>query len=74
MIMLNEIKNSNMRNKMFACVVGCGLALASAESFAAQQEQPKVPYWQDLQTVSVNREAPRTSFMTYDDREGRPEW
>ena len=58
-----------MRNKMFACVVGCGLALASAESFAAQQEQPKMPYWQDLQTVSVNREAPRTSFMTYDDRE-----
>ena len=54
---------------MFACVVGCGLALASAESFAAQQEQPKMPYWQDLQTVSVNREAPRTSFMTYDDRE-----
>ena len=52
---------------MFACVVGCGLALASAESFAAQQEQPKMPYWQDLQTVSVNREAPRTSFIYWQD-------
>ena len=53
---------------MFAYVVGCGLPLASSESFAAQQEQPKMPYWQDLQTLSVNREAPRTSFMTYDYR------
>lgn len=27
------------------------------------------PYWQDLQTVSVNREEPRTAFMTYDSRQ-----
>lgn len=28
----------------------------------------KVPYWQDIQTVSVNREEPRTAFMTYSER------
>lgn len=29
----------------------------------------KIPYWQDIQTVSVNREEPRTAFMTYDNRQ-----
>ena len=24
------------------------------------------PYWQDVQVVSVNKEYPRTSFMTYE--------
>ena len=28
----------------------------------------KKPYWQDIQTVSVNREEPRTDFMTFKDR------
>ena len=28
-----------------------------------------LPYWQDIQTVSVNREPPRTAFMTYDSRQ-----
>ncbi|MCF2597868.1 DUF4981 domain-containing protein [Phocaeicola barnesiae] len=28
-----------------------------------------LPYWKDIQTVSVNREAPRSAFMTYADRE-----
>lgn len=26
------------------------------------------PYWQDVQVVAVNKEYPRSSFMTYDDR------
>lgn len=34
---------------------------------AAPNENPK-PYWQDIQTVEVNKEAPRTSFMSYPDR------
>lgn len=29
---------------------------------------PKKPYWQDIQVVAVNKEYPRTSFMTYDNR------
>ena len=28
-----------------------------------------LPYWQDVQVVSVNKEQPRSSFMTYADRE-----
>ena len=27
------------------------------------------PYWQDIQVVAVNKELPRSSFMTYPDRE-----
>ncbi len=30
--------------------------------------QPEKPYWQDIQVVAVNKEAPRSSFMTYGDR------
>ena len=31
--------------------------------------QTSLPYWKDIQTVGVNREAARTAFMTYDSRE-----
>ena len=31
--------------------------------------QTNLPYWKDIQTVGVNREAARTAFMTYDNRE-----
>lgn len=34
----------------------------------AAQNEPKKPYWQDVQVVSVNKEYPRSSFMTYDNR------
>ena len=27
-----------------------------------------LPYWQDVQVVAVNKEQPRSSFMTYADR------
>lgn len=30
---------------------------------------PQKPYWQDVQVVSVNKEYPRSSFMTYDNRD-----
>jgi beta-galactosidase len=29
----------------------------------------KLPYWQDLNVVQVNKEYPRTQFMTYDSRQ-----
>lgn len=32
--------------------------------------QPSTPYWQDVQVVAVNKEYPRTSFMTYGDKAG----
>lgn len=31
-------------------------------------ENVSLPYWKDIQTVSVNREAPRSAFMTYADK------
>ncbi|MFV0545924.1 MAG: glycoside hydrolase family 2 TIM barrel-domain containing protein [Bacteroides sp.] len=37
-------------------------------ALAGEEGKPKLPYWQDIQTVSVNKEAPRTAFMTYQDR------
>lgn len=30
--------------------------------------QEKIPYWQDVQTVEVNKEYPRTEFMTFDSK------
>lgn len=30
--------------------------------------QNKLPYWQDMNVYSVNREKPRTTFMSYDDK------
>lgn len=38
------------------------------EKLAAQTEQT-IPYWQDVQTVAVNRELPRTDFMSYPDKQ-----
>ena len=37
---------------------------------AAQQttDQQSLPYWKDIQTVAVNKELPRSSFMSYPDR------
>lgn len=35
---------------------------------AMQSIAQTLPYWQDVQTVAVNKEYPRASFMTYDDR------
>ena len=34
----------------------------------ATEINPDKPYWQDVQVVSVNKEYPRSSFMTYDNR------
>ncbi|WP_294627453.1 glycoside hydrolase family 2 TIM barrel-domain containing protein [uncultured Bacteroides sp.] len=34
----------------------------------ATADNVKKPYWQDVQVVAVNKEYPRSSFMTYDNR------
>ena len=44
----------------------CTLFLALATATLAQE---KLPYWQDVQTVGVNKEYPRSAFMTYPNRE-----
>ena len=35
---------------------------------ASTWAQQPLPYWQDIQTVSVNKEPARTAFMTYENR------
>lgn len=35
---------------------------------SSAQENAAKPYWKDIQTVSVNKEYPRSSFMTYANR------
>ena len=42
------------------------LLLGSIHATAKSKEQK--PYWKDVQTVAVNKEYPRTSFMTYDNK------
>lgn len=51
-----------MLSGAFACLL-VGTALADGAA-----SQPVKPYWQDIQVVAVNKELPRTSFMTYQDR------
>ena len=57
------MNKSKLRQALLAvCLVGLwSPALAAAAG-------DKKPYWQDIQTVSVNREEPRTDFMTFKDR------
>ena len=43
-----------------------GLLVAS--TFASAGNKPTKPYWQDVQVVAVNKEYPRSSFMTYENR------
>jgi beta-galactosidase len=47
-----------------------GAVVASIHVAAVSGADGKVskPYWQDVEVTSVNKEAPRTSFMTYPDR------
>lgn len=40
------------------------LLLASAVGLKSQDK--KLPYWRDMHVLSVNKQAPRSSFMTYD--------
>lgn len=55
-----------MRKKTI-CLLGILLGAFLTVS-ANNKGENRIPYWQDIQTVSVNREEPRTSFMTYDNR------
>lgn len=51
-------------NKLHICVSLFALLLIPLGGQAQ-----KKPYWQDIKTVAVNKEYPRSAFMTYDNRE-----
>ncbi|MGV8962100.1 MAG: glycoside hydrolase family 2 TIM barrel-domain containing protein [Candidatus Saccharimonadaceae bacterium] len=44
----------------------CALAFLVTTASVAQEQ--KKPYWQDVKVVQVNKEYPRTSFMTFDSK------
>ena len=50
-------------------VLGCSSITGSGHIYAENSATSlNLPYWQDIQTVSVNKEAPRSAFMTYSDK------
>ena len=52
---------------LFKCLIGAAVCAYSTQVLHA--EDTKLPYWKDIQTVAVNKEYPRTAFMTYDNRD-----
>ncbi len=54
----------NFRLTLTAACAAVGVALCPH----AYADNDKLPYWKDIQVVSVNREAARTAFMSYADR------
>jgi Beta-galactosidase/beta-glucuronidase len=45
----------------------CIILIQSTTAQVKENDSPK-PYWQDIQTVEVNKEEPRTSFMSFPDK------
>ena len=52
-------------NKILKGTLAGVLFTSSITAFA---ENTTLPYWKDIQTVCVNREEPRSAFMTYADK------
>ena len=57
----------SIKKAMLTGAFGCFL-LGSAFAAHATDLPDTKPYWQDVQVVAVNKELPRSSFMTYGDR------
>jgi beta-galactosidase len=49
-------------------LAGIVLSFLSITALNASDDKPAKPYWQDVKVVAVNKERPRSSFMTYADR------
>ena len=52
-------------------LTGIFMGILSLTTFNAMAEKAVKPYWQDVLVVEVNKEYPRTSFMTYNNRAER---
>lgn len=59
-----------MKYSVTKCTLLCMLAFLFTGSASASGEKSSgaLPYWQDIQVTGVNKEAPRSSFMTYPDK------
>ncbi len=53
-----------MKTKIYAFL----FAIALIGATALQAQSSETPYWQDVEVVKVNKEYPRTSFMTFDNK------
>lgn len=58
----------NMKKKLHYPLAGFLFGILSMLSSGLQADNSPKPYWQDVQVVAVNKEYPRSSFMTYDNR------
>ena len=56
----------NMKHSASTLMLSGLISFASITS--AMSENEKLPYWKDIQTVAVNKEAPRSDFMSYPDK------
>ena len=61
-----DIKHRARLSGLFLLPIALWWAMGVAQ---ASEDENRKPYWQDIQTVAVNKEAPRSAFMTYDKRE-----
>lgn len=59
------MKKTTPKQLLTGLVTACLLQFSVAKTFAENLEKP---YWQNVQTVAVNKEEPRTSFMSFPDR------
>ena len=57
----------SIKKAVLAGAFSCFL-LGSVLADGTPTTQTTKPYWQDIQVVAVNKELPRSSFMTYGDR------
>ena len=57
----------NLKRFIMALPMAGVILTTGAATAATASDGGKLPYWQDMNVISVNRVAPRTAFMTYGD-------
>ena len=57
-----------MKKRLHSPLAGFLFSIFGMLSSGLQADNSSKPYWQDVQVVAVNKEYPRSSFMSYDNR------
>ena len=55
-----------MKKRLHYPLAGFLFSIFGMLSSGLQADNSSKPYWQDVQVVAVNKEYPRSSFMSYD--------
>lgn len=53
--------------KRLTLIISLFFIMAGSTILHSAEDKYKLPYWQDVSVVAVNKELPRTTFMTYPD-------